>query len=323
MKKMKRFSWTAALVMALVPAAASAQENGTITISSMFSMDWLNGTVGPDLAQVYANGHEHTWTLTLHGTTQSHTTFSSFGVTNRATEIHATSFELEFFGPDAATLNSIVRDHIAGGEVVIYLRNAYSSYGDFAVMYVWPMGPDFQFFAGHDLGTNELFPTDADGYPVLGPEPLSVLTEYSSLIDYRSGNDGSIESRASVVTFEGSVGEPNPGEPVVLAVGDASILEGNRGTSKVTVPVTLSNGSSQAISVSYRTVDGTAKAKSDYNAASGTLTFQPGETSRTISIAIIGDRRREANEIFSLEVSNAVGATIADGNATITILNDD
>jgi hypothetical protein len=71
--------WTAvlALVIALLPGAASAQEDGTIKISSTFYMDWLYGTVGPDLAEVFANGHEHTWTLTLHGTTHSHSTYST------------------------------------------------------------------------------------------------------------------------------------------------------------------------------------------------------------------------------------------------------
>jgi hypothetical protein len=87
--------------------------------------------------------------------------------------------------------------------------------------------------------------------------------------------------------------------------------------------VTLSNGSSQAITVSYRTIDGTALANSDYTATSGTLTFQPGETSRTISVSIKGDRKREANETVSVLFSNAVGATIDDGVASVTILNDD
>ena len=92
----------------LVPA----QEDGTIKISSTFYMDGLYGTVGPDLAEVFANGHEHTWTLTLHGTSQSHETFlNPFGGTHRVTEIHATSFDLEFSGPDAATLNGIVSEH--------------------------------------------------------------------------------------------------------------------------------------------------------------------------------------------------------------------
>jgi hypothetical protein len=325
MGQLKLFRWAAVLTLAIAvaPSTASAQEDGTLTISSTFYMDWLGGTVGPDLAEVYANGHEHTWTLTLHGTTQSHSTYSTwFGYLRRATEIHATSFDLEFSGPDAATLNGIVSEHIAGGDVQIYLENSYSSgFGDdFAIMYVWPSGPDMYFFAGHDLGVFTLFPADADGYPVVGPEPFSIWTEYSELSDRRPGNDGYIVSDSSLVTFEGSVGEP---EPVVLSVADASVLEGDRGTSRLDLTVTLSESSDAEVTVHYATANGTALAKQDYTATSGTLTFQPGETSRTISVAIKGDRKREADETFSMHLSNAVGATIADGVATVAILNDD
>jgi hypothetical protein len=312
------------VAIALAPGAASAQEDGTITISSTFYMDYLYGTVGPDLAEVFANGHEHTWTLTLYGTSQSHETFTNpYGYTVYATEIHATSFDLEFSGPDAATLNGIVSDHIAGGDVTIYLENAYWPGGGFAVMYVWPMGPDVDFFSGHDFGSDTLFPVDADGYPVLGPEPFSIESEYSWLGDYRDGNDGAIEGWYSLVTFEGSVGEPDPGEPAVLAAAHAAVLEGDRGTRTVAVTVTLSQSSADSVIVNYTTANGSAVAKQDYTATSGTLTFQPGETSRTISVSIKGDRKREADETFSVNLSNAVGATIDDGFATVTILNDD
>jgi hypothetical protein len=323
------FRWAAALTLAiaLTHGAASAQEDGTITISGTFSPYWLDGTVGPDLAEVYANGHDHTWTLTLHGTTQSHSTYSTwFGYLRLATEIHATSFDLEFSGPDAATLNGIVSEHIAGGDVSVYLDNAYSSgFGDdFAVWDVSVSGPDVGFWTGElSDGWNTLFPSDADGYPVVGPDPFSMYAEDNILVDNRPGNDGWMGSGDSLVTIEGSVGEPDPGEPAVLTVADASVLEGNNGWSQVAVAVTLSSGSSQAITVSYRTVDGTAKTKEDYTATSGTLTFQPGETSRTISVSIKGDRKREPDETFFVQLLNAVGATIADGSATVTILNDD
>jgi len=180
-------------------------------------------------------------------------------------------------------------------------------------------GPDVEFWTEElGWGWNPLFPSDADGYPVVGPDPLTIWAEDTILIDNRPGNDGSMGSGESLVTIAGSVGGP---EPVVLAVADASVLEGDRGFSKVAVAVTRSSGSSQPITVSYRTVDGTAKAKEDYTATSGTLTFQPGETSRTIWVSTKGDRKREANETFSVQLSNAVGATI--GVATVTILNDD
>ena len=207
-----------AIVAVLLSGAASAQEADTLTISSTFNMDWLVGTVGPDLAEVFANGHEHTWTLTLDGTSQSHETFTNpFGVTVYATEIHATSFDLEFFGPDAATLNGIVSEHIAGGDVLIYLTNEYSSGigDDFAVMHVWPRGPDFDFASECDLfGCGTLFPTDADGYPVVGPDPFSIWNEYSALVDNRPGNNGYIQSRESLVTFVAVVPDPTgpPGD---------------------------------------------------------------------------------------------------------------
>jgi hypothetical protein len=308
------------LAIALAPGAASAQEDGTITISGTFSPLWLGGTVGPDLAEVYANGHEHTWTLTLDGTSQGYFYWDGF-----TTRIYATSFDLEFFGPDAATLNGIVSEYIAGGDVLIDLSNFYwGDLGNFASIRVIVWSPDVVFGAGgFEEKSDTLFPSDAYGYPVVGPEPFSIWAETSHLEDNRPGNDGWIVSLENLVTIEGSVGEPDPEEPVVLAVSDASVWEGNNGWSQVAVAVTLSSGSSQAITVSYRTVDGTAKAKEDYTATSGTLTFQPGETSRTISVSIKGDRKREADENFFVQLSNAVGATIGDGSATVTILNDD
>ena len=326
---MTRFTFRSAaalmLAIAVVPSAASAQDDGTVTISGTFSMDWLQGSVGDDLAEVFANGHEHTWTLTLYDATQSHHTYWGVGV-SYVTEIHATAFDLEFFGPDAAALNGIVRDHIAGGDVLIELRNVYSTgFGDdFALWSVDVVGRDVWFWTGLlSYASDRLFPIDADGYPVVGTDPFSIWSEGAFLGDYRLGNDGWIESWEEIVTLEGNVGEPAPEEPVALAIADASVLEGNRGSSRVAVAVTLSRSSNTEVTVRYATASGTALAKSDYSATSGTLTFRPGETSRTISISITGDRKREPNEAFSVQLSNAVGATIADGSATVTILNDD
>ena len=120
--------WTAVLALLIAPLAAPvmAQETGTVKISGRFSMDYLSGELDlyyfePDLLGVYNNGHEHTWTLTLHGTSQSHNSNGSY----YGTEIHSTSFDLEFFGPDAATLNGIVSKHLAGRSVNVYLQNTY------------------------------------------------------------------------------------------------------------------------------------------------------------------------------------------------------
>jgi hypothetical protein len=53
------------------------------------------------------------------------------------------------------------------------------------------------------------------------------------------------------------------------------------------------------------------------------VTFQPGETSKTISFSIIGDRKREPNETFGVALGNAIGALIVDSVGVATIVNDD
>ncbi len=77
------------------------------------------------------------------------------------------------------------------------------------------------------------------------------------------------------------------------------------------------------MTVNFTTTNGTAKAGEDYNAASGSLTFAPGETSKTITIVVKGDKKREANETFFVNLSGAVGALILDGQGIGTIENDD
>ncbi|RLS26123.1 MAG: hypothetical protein DWH74_00215 [Planctomycetota bacterium] len=76
--------------------------------------------------------------------------------------------------------------------------------------------------------------------------------------------------------------------------------------------VTLSAPASAVVSVAYATVDGTAAAGTNYTATSGTLSFAPGETMKTISVVVPG-QTLAANKQFSVQLSNVSGATIADG----------
>jgi hypothetical protein len=100
--------------------------------------------------------------------------------------------------------------------------------------------------------------------------------------------------------------------------------EGRKGTTYFTFTVTLSAPSTVPVTVNWATADGTAKASGgDYVAASGTLTFAPGETRKTISIAVKGDRGKEANEAFFLRLLTAANALIDDGQGVGTIINDD
>lgn len=108
-----------------------------------------------------------------------------------------------------------------------------------------------------------------------------------------------------------------------ISISDASVTEGNSGTTSATFNVTLSSTSSQNVSVSYATSSFTAVAGSDFFTTSGTLTFTPGQISKPVTVQVIGDTVVEANELFFVGLTNPVNATLSDANGVGTILNDD
>ena len=77
--------------------------------------------------------------------------------------------------------------------------------------------------------------------------------------------------------------------------------------------------------MSYQTVDDTATTSdSDYVAKTGTLTFNPGETTRTITIEVKGDSKKEADETFSVDLfGNSSNSLFTKSRGLGTILNDD
>lgn len=88
----------------------------------------------------------------------------------------------------------------------------------------------------------------------------------------------------------------------------------------VTILVTLNAAYAEAISVRYATSNGTATAGSDYTAASGTLIFSPGVTTRSFTIAVQQDDLEEENETLVVTLSDPINATIGPvSKATVTI----
>jgi hypothetical protein len=108
-----------------------------------------------------------------------------------------------------------------------------------------------------------------------------------------------------------------------LRVNDVSVTEGHTGTTTASFTVSLSAASSQTVTVDWATANGTATAGSDYTAAGGTLTFEPGETSKTVTVEVLGDTLTEGNETFNVNLSGASGAPIDDGQGLGTILDDE
>ncbi len=109
----------------------------------------------------------------------------------------------------------------------------------------------------------------------------------------------------------------------VASVGSASTAEGDTGTATVTFPVTLDQASDRPVSIDYSTVDQTATAPSDYASASGTLTFAPGETSKSVAVTVNGDATFEPDETFLVRLSGPSNASIGTNDGTGTITNDD
>ncbi len=108
-----------------------------------------------------------------------------------------------------------------------------------------------------------------------------------------------------------------------LSINNVSVVEPSSGNTNAVFTVTLSEASSQPVTVNYNTTDGVAVAGADYTAESGTLTFAPGTTSQTVSIPVLGGETVPANDTFSVNLSNPTGAAIAPngGVGTGTILS--
>ena len=136
--------------------------------------------------------------------------------------------------------------------------------------------------------------------------------ELVSLADARRTADGRALSGSATATVAGPPG---------LSVADARVEEGRR--AKVSFAVTLSRASTRRVRVRYATADGSARAGEDYREKSGRLTFQPGQTSKTVEVKVLDDAVDEGEETFTLTLSDASGAYLADAEATGTIANAD
>ena len=107
--------------------------------------------------------------------------------------------------------------------------------------------------------------------------------------------------------------------PPAISVSDATVQEAEGAVLVFTA--TLSHASSRTVTVDYTTSDGTAQAGSDYTAASGTLTFNAGDTSQTVQVTVLTDSEDESQETLTLTLSNPSQATLDDGTGTGTIEN--
>jgi len=115
----------------------------------------------------------------------------------------------------------------------------------------------------------------------------------------------------------------NDDTAVALDIGDVSVKEGNSGTTAAQLTVKSPSSATLATTVHWATADGTAVAPYDYVPASGDLTFNAGDTEKTITVQVKGDTLREPDEAFFVNLSDPANTGINKGQGTVTIQNDD
>lgn len=120
-------------------------------------------------------------------------------------------------------------------------------------------------------------------------------------------------------------GGNSPSNPTPqISITDLTQAEGNGGTSQFQFTLKLDRAPSSAVSLSYSTIEGTAKAGEDFVAVSSAkVTFAPNETEKVISISVVADNNKEPDEEFTVTLSAASGATFSRSGAVAKITNDD
>jgi len=170
--------------------------------------------------------------------------------------------------------------------------------------------------------------TSTTGSVVFAAGETSKPVNVSVLSDSKDENDEYFALFASTVTGagiddgegNGTIVDDDP-QPS-LAISDLTITEGNSGQTDGVLTVSLSSASGRVVGVDYATSNGSANS-SDYATRTGHLAFNPGQTSKTVPVTVLGDTNDEPDETFVYTLSAATNASISDSQATVTIADDD
>jgi subtilisin family serine protease len=167
----------------------------------------------------------------------------------------------------------------------------------------------------HVTGTVALY---AAAYPNASADAIRAVilstTQPTASLANRTVTGGRLDVAAALAASPG----------VGISISGRTVAEGNSSTMPLAFTVTLSAAAAEIVTVNYATANGTATAGSDYVAQSGTVSFAPGEVSKTIVIDVVGDTTFEPNETFTVVLSApSANSRVQTGTATGTITNDD
>jgi hypothetical protein len=132
-----------------------------------------------------------------------------------------------------------------------------------------------------------------------------------------------LSNPAGVAILDGEAIGTIQNDDTTLRIGDVSVAESDSGFVEATLTVTLSAAVDFEVVANLATANASAGGGSDYLPLSRLVRFAPGQTSQTVSVLVIGDRRDEADETFFVNLSAPTSAILADGQGVVTIRDDD
>jgi subtilisin family serine protease len=218
------------------------------------------------------------------------------------------------------------------GDAQIVEGNSGSKYLSFPITLSQPAPSMITYHAGLQSGTATV--GIDTGIPIFNEFYIAAGATSAS---YQASIEGDLEVEPNE-TFFLSVGNTDVGTVLdgtgvgtiinddgpTLSIGDISVVEGNSGTRSATFTVTLSQPAAAPVTYTASTANGSAKSGSDYLAKSAFgETIPAGQTSRTFTTSVYGDTLPEDNEYFYVNLSDATGASISDGQGKATIRNDE
>lgn len=207
----------------------------------------------------------------------------------------------------------------SGGTATIIVKRTGGSDGQAKVNYRTANGTAT---AGKDYTTATGVLTFANGEvskSLTIPITADALDEQNETINLALSSPTGGAGLGSPTTATLSIIDDDP--PPALSIDDVSVTEGRTGTVSATFTIRLSAVSGKIVNVNFATANVTATSGSDYLAASGRLTFTPGQTTKAVKVTVKGDTLQEVNETFKVNLSAASNATVADGVGICTILN--
>jgi hypothetical protein len=156
-------------------------------------------------------------------------------------------------------------------------------------------------------------------------EPLATAYRYAAVVDAATGKLWGAPTPTPTPTPKPT--PPPAPAPLVptVSIASAAVMEGQSGRTRLAFAISLSAAAERDVAVNWKTANGSALSGRDYLGGGGRVVIKAGQQSATVVIWVVGDRLREANETFFVQLTSATGGRFSetDRRATGLIVNDD